>query len=149
MGIPFQKKTWTNWVDDIDEDEMNRIEEGILGAYGVLLIAVSDTAPAYCDEGDKYYNTEDDLIYTATDVDRWGEEGETPKEGTPYIVVSERKIYLLNTNTEKLTVISSDPDLSNYIQQDQNGDVDILGVLSLNGVPIAWVEEEEEENEES
>ena len=130
MGIPFQKKTWTNWVDDIDEDEMNRIEDGIEQSYDISLIAVSDTAPAECETGDKYYNTEDNLIYTAIDIDEWDDQGEEPIPGIQYIVYATKTAYSYDETNQLLTIIGSSE------------------ALYIDGVKTIWYEEEEE-NEES
>ena len=80
--------TKTNWVNDqteLNAENMNHIEDGIYNSQNVELIAVSDEAPSQCTTGDKYYNTEDNLIYTATGTNTWSEDGEEPISGIFYI----------------------------------------------------------------
>lgn len=92
----------TNWVDDVtelDAENMNHIEDGIFTAHNVELIAISDTAPTTCSTGDKYYNTEDNLIYTATGTNTWGATGEEPISGIFYILFSEQSSYSYDGTT--------------------------------------------------
>lgn len=53
------------------------------------LLTISDTAPATCAEGDKYYNSTSKLIFTATGTNTWGTTGETPASGVIYINTAE------------------------------------------------------------
>lgn len=53
------------------------------------LLTISDTAPATCTEGDKYYNSTSKLIFTATGTNTWGTTGETPASGVIYINTAE------------------------------------------------------------
>ena len=56
----------------------------------VDLIAIDETAPAVCEEGDKYYNSVDKLIYTATGTNTWGSSGEAPLQGKIYINMAQQ-----------------------------------------------------------
>lgn len=88
-----------HWVDypstetPIDADALNNIEDGIEESHNIQLLAVTDTAPSECAEGDKYFDTTTNLIYTATGTDEWGETGETPIADILYIVLDEQSTY--------------------------------------------------------
>lgn len=75
------------------------IEEDIPSLLDVELIAVVDTAPSECSTGDKYYNTTTNKIYTATGINTWGTNGETPLDGILYIVFDEQTTYAYNGTT--------------------------------------------------
>lgn len=86
----------TNWVNDTTElraENMNKIEMGIVNAYGHWLLAVSDTEPTECYTGDEYYNTTTKKIYTAVGVDDWGITGRNPETGVFYIVFDTQTVY--------------------------------------------------------
>ena len=91
-----------NWVDypstetPIDADALNNIEDGIEESHNIQLLAVTDTAPSECAEGDKYFDITTKLIYTATGTDTWGETGETPIYDILYIVLDEQTTYTYN-----------------------------------------------------
>jgi len=92
----------TNWVDDVtelDAENMNHIEDGIYNSQNVEIIAISDEAPTSCVTGDKYYNTDDNLIYTATGTNTWGATGEEPISGIFYILFSEQSSYSYDGTT--------------------------------------------------
>ena len=94
--------TKTNWVNDdteLNAENMNHIEDGIYNSQNVEIIAISDTAPTSCVTGDKYYNTEDNLIYTATGTDTWSEDGEEPIRDVFYILFSEQSSYSYDGTT--------------------------------------------------
>ena len=57
----------------------------------VELLTVGE-APAECEAGDKYFNTNDKLIYTATGVNTWGE-GVAPEEGKIYVALDTNYTY--------------------------------------------------------
>ena len=87
----------------INADNLNHMDNGIRNATlklndkietaTVKLIAVSATAPSECSEGDKYYNTSTNLIYTATGTDTWGVTGEQPSTLYTYMNTYNTKIY--------------------------------------------------------
>ena len=91
-----------NWVDypstetPIDADALNNIEDGIEESHNIQLLAVTNTAPSECAEGDKYFDITTKLIYTATGTDTWGETGETPIYDILYIVLDEQTTYTYN-----------------------------------------------------
>lgn len=86
-------------IVDVSANETKKIAVEDLLDKNVELIAVSDTEPAECSYGDKYYNTEDNLIYTAIANDTWGEDGEEPIEGIFYVVFGEQSSYAYNGTT--------------------------------------------------
>lgn len=49
------------------------------------LLAVTDTAPSTCAKGDKYYNTVDKKIFTATSANTWDSTGKTPEKDKIYV----------------------------------------------------------------
>ena len=94
--------TKTNWVNDqteLNAENMNHIEDGIYNSQNVEIIAISDTAPTSCVTGDKYYNTTDNLIYTATGTNTWSEDGEEPIRDVFYILFSEQSSYSYDGTT--------------------------------------------------
>lgn len=88
---------------DLDADTFNtmqdNIEDAIKEVQNVELIAISDVEPSECTTGDKYYNTEDNLIYTAIATDTWSEDGEQPIKGIFYILFSEQSSYSYDGTT--------------------------------------------------
>ena len=80
-------------IEELEED-VDKIETAT-----VQLIAVTDAAPEHCSEGDKYYNTSTNLIYTATGTDTWGVTGEAPSQLYLYMDISEQKLYYYDGNT--------------------------------------------------
>lgn len=89
----YIKRIWVNDETELNAENMNHIENGIEGSYNITLLAVSDVEPTECEVGDKYYNTEDKVIYTATATDTWGSIGETPTSGILYVVFDEKNTY--------------------------------------------------------
>ena len=86
--MAYVRRHWVDYPDTttpIDADALNNIEDGIEESHNIQLLAVTDTAPSECVEGDKYYDTTTGLIYTATGTDTWGETGETPIYDILYI----------------------------------------------------------------
>lgn len=97
--MAYTKTTWVNDQTELNAQNMNHIEDGIANTQNVQLIAVSDTAPSECQINDKYYNTEDNLIYTATNEDTWSEDGEEPIYDILYIILDEKTTYTYNGET--------------------------------------------------
>lgn len=85
-----------NAIQTNAENAINEAKEEVLN---VELIAVTDTAPATCSTGDKYYNTTTDLIYTATGTNTWGSTGESAVDGIMYIVYSKKSTYAYDGET--------------------------------------------------
>lgn len=97
--MAYSKTTWINDQTELNAENMNHIEDGVEKAYGQYLLAVDSVAPEECTTGDKYYNTEDNKIYTATGTDTWGETGEDAELGIFYIVLETQNIYTYNGET--------------------------------------------------
>lgn len=94
--MAYTRRHWVDYPDTstpIDADALNNIEDGIEESHNIQLLAVTDTVPSECAEGDKYYDTTTKLIYTATGTDEWGETGETPIADILYIVLDEQSTY--------------------------------------------------------
>lgn len=92
-------------IVDVSADETKKIKVEDLVITGVSLLAVDSSAPEECETDDKYYNTEDNLIYTAIDTDTWGTTGENPIEGIMYVVFETQTVYAYNGET--LIIIGS------------------------------------------
>ena len=80
-------------IVDSSANETKKISLENIMQNNIQLLAVTDTAPSECNIGDKYYNTETGLIYTAIEEDTWGTIGETPITDILYIVLEERTSY--------------------------------------------------------
>ena len=65
----------------------------------VELLTMSSSAPATCAKGDKYYNTTDELIYTATATNTWGTTGESPEAGKIYVTLDDDTSYRWSGST--------------------------------------------------
>lgn len=78
----------SNAVTDINNLEIDKIEQS-----AIELLEVTDTAPEHCSEGDMYYNTTTNYIYTATGTDTWGTTGELPSSDYLYIDLANQQLY--------------------------------------------------------
>ena len=88
-----------NAINKVRDVDMNELKEVINENETKILLAVTDTAPAECSTGDMYYNTTDDLIYTATATDTWSSTGVAPTENTLYVVLTTQTSYMYDGNT--------------------------------------------------
>lgn len=100
--MSYIKINWINDDTELNAENMNHIEDGIANAYNVVLLAVSDTAPSECSEGDKYFNTDSNKIYTATGTNTWGSTGEDPIEDILYVVFETQTSYTYDADNETL-----------------------------------------------
>lgn len=73
----------------------------------VELITISATAPASCATGDKYLNSTDKKIYTATGFNTWGVTGVAPEKSKIYIDLSTDLSYRWG-GTAMVIITSSD-----------------------------------------
>lgn len=85
-----------NKVRDVD---MNEIKQVVNDNETKILLDVTDTAPAECSTGDMYFDTTDNLIYTATATDTWSSTGVAPTENTIYVVLTTQTSYMYDGNT--------------------------------------------------
>lgn len=97
--MSYSKIGFVNDETEASAENFNHMEDGIEKAYGQLLLAVSNVAPEECVEGDKYFNTETNKIYTATGTDTWGTTGVDAELGVFYIVLESQNIYTYNGAT--------------------------------------------------
>lgn len=101
--MAYTKIGWVNDDTELSAENFNHIEDGIGNAYSVSLLAVTDTAPSECSEGDKYYNTTTNRIYTATGTDTWETTGVEPETGVFYVVFETQSNYTYD-GTELISV---------------------------------------------
>jgi len=95
----YDEQTWVNGESQANAERFNHMESGIKNAYNVSLIAITNIQPSECNEGDKYFNTDDNLIYTATDTDTWSETGETPISDKTYVLTTDGSTYMYDGTT--------------------------------------------------
>lgn len=86
-------------INKVQDTDMNQIKEVVNENETKILLAVTDTEPAECSTGDMYYDTTDDLIYTATGTNTWGSTGVAPTENTIYVVYDTQTAYAYNGTT--------------------------------------------------
>lgn len=96
--------TKIEWLDHgetnakpIDKDNLNHMDEGIYNLQNIELIAVTDIEPTTFEDGNKYYNTKENLVYTAENQ-IWTN-GETPRSGVFYLVLTDSKNYYYDGTT--------------------------------------------------
>lgn len=131
-------------IVDVSADETKKIKIEDLLDKNVSLIAVSDTAPAECSTGDKYFNTTTNLIYTAVDTDTWSETGEEPIEGIFYVVFNEQSSYAYNGTTlvsvgggtEDIIISDEEPTTDDWKIWIDSGQVNNLGAEINIGTTI-------------
>lgn len=97
--MAYEKQTWVNRQSQANATRLSHIEDGIYNAYMTSLIAITNIQPSECNEGDKYFNTSDNLIYTATDTDTWSETGETPISDKTYVLLEDGSTYMYDGTT--------------------------------------------------
>lgn len=74
--------------DGVRNLQINKIDKST-----IELLTVDSVAPEHCSEGDLYYNTTTNFIYTATATDTWSETGELPSSKYLYVDLSNSKLY--------------------------------------------------------
>lgn len=65
---------------------------------GIIALKTITTAPSTFNTGDRYYNSTNDLIYTATSSSTWNN-GETPSITSLYLNEADNKLYRYYNNT--------------------------------------------------
>ena len=83
-------------------DDAGKVPSSQLPAYVddvIELLTMSDTAPAECAEGDKYYNTTSKKIFTATGTNTWGTVGEEPERSVIYVALDDNYTYRWSGST--------------------------------------------------
>lgn len=101
--MAYERVNWLNKGETgakaINKTNLNQMDKGIYDLQNVELIAVTGTVPTECTKGEKYFNNLDNLIYTATDTNKWGETGEEPLRGILYVVISSQTSYYYDGTT--------------------------------------------------
>lgn len=99
----YERINWLNkgetGAKPINKTNLNQMDKGIYDLQNIELIGVEKTAPTECTTGDKYFNTTDKKIYTATADNTWGEPGETPLRGILYVIISSQTSYYYDGDT--------------------------------------------------
>lgn len=99
----YERVNWLNkgetGAKPINKTNLNQMDKGIYDLQNIELIGVEKTAPTECTTGDKYFNTTDKKIYTATSDNTWGETGETPLRGILYVIISSQTSYYYDGDT--------------------------------------------------
>lgn len=85
-------------IVDTSANETKKVSIETLIDNNVKLLTVSDEAPSSPTQGDKYYNTTNNKIYTYVGGNEWYDNG-TPKQGILYIVFDEQTTYAYNGTT--------------------------------------------------
>lgn len=117
----YEEQFWENENPEsqVNATRMTHIEKGIKNAYNVSLIAITNIQPSECNEGDKYFNTNDNLIYTATGTDTWSIVGETPISDKTYVLVEDGSTYAYN-GTTLARIGGSPPNVDEYSTSETN-----------------------------
>lgn len=107
----YIKTNWQNDVTEVDATHMNHIEDGIEAVdhrvdntnefiiKKIVELLEVGSAPITCVEGDKYFNTTTNKIYTATAINTWGTTGEDAQKNAIYYVINTKKTYVYNGTT--------------------------------------------------
>ena len=77
-----------DYFTDVDKEAIKKELKQI-----VELLTVAVIAPSECEKGDKYYNTTDNLIYTASAENTWSEVGVVPTQDIIYVDLEHTKLY--------------------------------------------------------
>ena len=83
----------------VQDTDMNEIKNVVNSNETKELLAVTDTAPAQCSTGDKYFNTSTKKIYTATATNTWGTTGVNPTRNTIYLEFVTQTAYAYDGTT--------------------------------------------------
>jgi microcystin-dependent protein len=83
----------------VTDDDMNEIKRVVNENETKILLAVDSVAPEECSTGDMYYNTTDNLIYTATATNTWSSTGTIPTLNTIYVDFFTQSTYVYNGTT--------------------------------------------------
>lgn len=127
-------------INKVNDTDMNEIKTVVNSNETKVLLAVTDTAPAQCSTGDKYYNTTTKLIYTATATNTWDSTGVAPTENTLYIEFSTQSTYAYNGTdlisvgggTDFSSLIMVDPDVADQQTKLVIESTDIDGSYEVN-----------------
>jgi hypothetical protein len=93
VDISLNSTTYLYWTTN---DELFSGNIVLLTGVKSQLIAISLGAPSTCETGDRYYNTNTNLIYTAISTNTWGTTGETPNLSVIYYNLQDSISYIYN-----------------------------------------------------
>lgn len=96
VNLPFESTTYIHWTTNDSQFNGYIIkEEGL----AVNLLSVSLGSPTNCSVGDKYYNINANLIYTAVSTNTWGSVGVKPNSSVIYYNLADGTNYMYNGTT--------------------------------------------------
>lgn len=141
----YDSTTYLNWATT--DPEFSGIiyrQEGV----PIDLVAISPIAPTTATVDSKYYNTTDNLIYTAISLNTWGSVGEPPLSNALYRLVSTDKLYAYNGITlDSTTYLPPSYTLSYdsgvFYYNISNQDIDIEGGYRMIDIAVEWLLQEE------
>ena len=97
--VPYESTTFINWhTTDVNFSGLIYRQEGDY----VNLKAMASTPPLTATIGDRYYNTNDKLIYIATGTNTWSIDGEAPRIDIIYNLTTTSVRYVWDVETEDL-----------------------------------------------
>lgn len=140
----FDSTTYINW------STTNKAFSGVLykqEATPIELIAISPNEPTNANVDDKYYNTKDNLIYTAISDNIWGSTGEAPLATAMYKLIATEQLYIYNgttlaTTTYQLPSYTISYNLGTFYYDIINGDTNISGDVTVADIQIKWLLQE-------
>lgn len=118
----------------VQDTDMNEIKNVVNSNETKELLAVTNTAPAQCSTGDKYFNTSTKKIYTATATNTWGATGVAPTENTIYIEFTSQTAYAYDGTT----LVSVGGGASGGETLPVGSEIDFDG--SVSDIPDGWEE---------
>ena len=137
----FDSTTYINWATT------NKEFSGVLykqEATPVELIAISPNEPTSANVDDKYYNTKNNLIYTAISDNIWGSTGEAPLPTAMYKLTATEQLYIYNgtalaTTTYQLPSYTVSYNMGAFYYDIINGDTNISGNVRVADIQIKWL----------
>ena len=103
---------------------------------GIIALKSITTAPSTFSKDDKYYNSTDDLIYTATSSSAWNN-GETPSATSLYLNEADNKLYRYYNNTMNIEAGETLPVGSEI---DYDGTTVPTGWEEMTNYDTGWIE---------
>lgn len=106
--IPF--KDLPDTTTPVDADNLNLLQDNVSNDINdinsrvnkkievTILKTISATEPIECLEGEIYYNTTNNLLYTAVSDDNWDPIGESPVDKCLYLNSDDHSLYYYNGN---------------------------------------------------